>query len=77
MKEFKIGMNAKLDMLKFKNLGQEREKEIEKSASTSVKDSSLTNTLAGILHPKGIKVQVSHIVKETEDTNTFLSMKGI
>ena len=25
MKEFKIGMNEKLDMLKFKNLGEERD----------------------------------------------------
>ena len=31
MTQFKIGINAKMDMLKFKNLGQEREKEINKT----------------------------------------------
>ena len=65
MKEFKIGMNEKLDMLKFKNLGEEREKEINKSTSSPIQSTTLSNTLASLLHPKGIKVQVSTIVKET------------
>ena len=71
MKEFKIGMNEKLDMLKFKNLGEEREKEINKSTSSPIQSTTLSNTLASLLHPKGIKVQVSTIVKETEDTKSF------
>ena len=70
MKQFKIGVSQKLDMLKFKNLGQEREKEINK-AKIENPTTYRVNELVSILHPSKIKVKVARIEKETEDTKSF------
>ena len=71
MSEFKIGWNAKMDMLKFKNLGEEREKIIAEGSSKDLETIYKSNTIANLLHPKGIKVKVSKIVKETDNTKSF------
>lgn len=71
MKQFKIGLNTKLDMLKFKNLGVKREKEIAKSSKEFYNNDFKLNDLVNIMHPSGIKVEVTKIVKETEDTKSF------
>ena len=70
MTQFKIGINAKMDMLKFKNLGQEREKEINKTKIENI-NTYQVNKLASVLHPAKIKVKVARIKKETEDVKSF------
>lgn len=71
MKQFKIGLNSKLDMLKFKNLGLKREKEISKSSKELSNNDFKLNDLVNIMHPSGIKVEVTKIVKETENVKSF------
>ena len=71
MSEFKIGMHAKLDMLKFKNLGINRDKKITKTSSKQIHLNYKANELATILHPNGIRVAITQIIKETEDTKSF------
>lgn len=70
MTQFKIGINAKMDMLKFKNLGQEREKEINITKIENI-NTYQVNKLASVLHPAKIKVKVARIKKETEDVKSF------
>ncbi len=71
MKKFKIAIDANQDLLKFKNLGEERRKAIERGSTTHVNASSFTNNLVEMIHPKGIKVEVVQIIEETEDTKSF------
>ena len=71
MMKFKIGTSEKLDMLKFKNLGQEREKIIKSSYTDNVKFDYKLNNLVKIIHPKEIKVTVTNIINETLETKTF------
>ena len=69
--KFKIGTSEKLDMLKFKNLGQEREKIIKSSYTDNVKFDYKLNNLVKVIHPKEIKVTVTNIINETLETKTF------
>ena len=71
MKEFKIGLNAKLDMLKFRDLGINREKEINKASKEIKNNDFQLNDLVKIMHPNGIRVEVTKIIKETDDTKSF------
>ncbi len=76
--KLKIG-NEKMDMLKFKNLGNEREKIINSSYTDPVKYDYKLNELVNIIHPKKIKVVVSKIIVENLETKTFVlkPVKGV
>ena len=70
--KIKISNIKAIDMLKFKKLGEEREKAIETSYTDKVVYSYPINELAKVLHPKSMKVMVTNIIKETNDTKTIV-----
>ena len=69
--KFKVGTSEKLDMLKFKNLGIEREKIINSSYIDAIKFDYKLNNLVNEIHPKEIKVKVANIINENLETKTF------
>lgn len=60
-----------IDMLKTKNLGKNRIKNIDKSDFSALKNEYKANEIAKKLHPKNQKAEIVRIVKETEDTYSF------
>ncbi len=70
--KLKIGLNKDLDMLKFKNLGLEREKAIKNAFTDSITFSYKANEIAKEIHREKIKVIISKIKVETMDTKTFV-----
>lgn len=69
--KLKISWNENLDMLKFKNLGKEREKIIEQAYIDAIYPNSKTNELGTVFHPKAIEVEIEDIKDETMNAKTF------
>lgn len=72
MKEIKISMNGNADLLKYKNLKEERRKCIIESSSHPIVNLGKMKALNNLLHPKFFMLRVKEIILETEDTKTFI-----
>jgi len=71
MAPLKIGFKSELDMLKFKNLKKDRESIIKSGFVDNIKYQYKTNEMIEWYHPKKIRVRISQIEKETDDTKSF------
>lgn len=72
MTELKLDGLGKKDMLKFKELKNEREKVINNSPLSPINNQYKNNIIANMLHPKQQYVKVIDIINENEDTKTFV-----
>ncbi len=63
---------SKKDMLRFKNLANEREKVIKTEKNLKLDLSYKTNEVAKSLHPTVQYVKVDNIIKENENVKTFV-----
>lgn len=72
MKSVKIGMIGLFDMLKFKNLGRDREDFIQKAPAAPLPETSRINEMAKLYHPDRQFLKISDIVEENADTKSFV-----
>lgn len=72
MKQIKISVNGKLDMLKFRDLGKDRQICINETSSSRISEESNTNQLASLLHPSLFHVRVKEIIEENDHVKTFV-----
>ena len=68
----KVSAIGLLDMLKFKNQTEVREKTIEKGAETPLPSSYAANALAEKMHPRAQKMTVCEIIPRADDVKTFV-----
>ena len=67
----KVGLIGLFDMLKFKNLGKNREETILKSSNKELPYDYKVNELARVYHPYKQYLKIKDIKDENEDTKTF------
>ena len=67
----KVGLIGLFDMLKFKNLGKNREEMILKSSNKELPYDYKVNELARVYHPYKQYLKIKDIKDENEDTKTF------
>lgn len=68
----KVGLFGLGDMLKFKHLGDNREKAIEEASEQELPCSYKANDIAKLYHPYKQYLVIKDIIKENEDTKSFI-----
>lgn len=68
----KVSAIGIMDMLKFKNLRQEREKMIEQAQALPLPKTDRVNQLAKIFHPEKQYLIIQQIIEENKDTKSFI-----
>lgn len=68
----KVSFSGINDMLKFKNMGKIRRREIEKAPKVLQEKSYLINDLANTFHPKFQSLVVKKVINESRDCKTFV-----
>lgn len=72
MKSVKVGMIGLFDMLKFKNLGRDRENYIQKASASPLPEMSRINEMAKLYHPERQFLKIAEIIEENADTKSFV-----